>query len=758
MPMRTLSGTAGLGALCAVLGIAGEAGAVVPHRTEHHLSSSNGRASIAFDATTNRVNQFLEHPYRFPSAGSESRNFAFDAYPGIRVGGAGTWLSTVTPTSIEMIPGTGIIHVVRSVSGFTVDEYDFAPMGLTENASVMIVKVTRASGTGAIDAYSLFNYHLGSGSPAPGSDGENIAYNAAADALYEYGPSGVAMGYGSIGASSFHGASPQNPYDSLNAGANLANNAGTGGALSDAVGGLQTSLGNGAVGSTATAGWFTVLAADADALAAITRVRTWIAGRTADAILADEKTAWAAWLGAPPAGSTPREAALYLQSQANIRMAAVTEPGKSSGQILASLAPGKWNISWVRDMAYATVALVRSGHYAEAKNALSFQMGATVGAYATYVKSPYQISVVRYFGNGTEESDSNADGPNVEFDGFGLFLWALDEYVRASNDTVSLASWWPVVKSNVADVLVHLQEPSGLIAADSSIWEVHWNGKQRHFAYSTITAAHGLCSAARLATKASDAASATAYRTAGASARDAILASLRAPDGTIAQSTEGLAAGVGWLDAGALEAINFGLIDPTRRTAKATIASLVRGLTPPSGRGFMRNDLGAWYDSQEWIFVDLRSSRPRALAGDSVGAASTFAWNVDQATENFLELSELHDRTTADYAGESPMVGFGAGAYVLALSERGVPVTPTCDAFASEPGASSDDAGSDAAANPEGGPRVNPTDAGSPVNGDATSPGGCGCVSAGAKTNEAGALVSLLGGLGLLLRKRKRVS
>ena len=305
MPMRTLSGTAGWGVICAALGITAEAGAVVPHRTEHHLSSSNGRASIAFDATTNRVNQFLEHPYRFPSAGSESRNFAFDAYPGIRVGGAGTWLSTVTPTSIEMIPGTGIIHVVRSVSGLTIDEYDFAPMGLAENASVMIVKVTRASGAGAIDAYALFNYHLGSGSPAPGSDGENIAYSAATDALYEYGPSGVAMGYGSIGASSFHGSSPQNPYDSLNAGANLANNAGTGSALSDAVAGLQTSLGNGAIGTTATAGWFTVLAADADALAAdadalaaITRVRTWIAGRTADAILTDEKTAWAAWLRA----------------------------------------------------------------------------------------------------------------------------------------------------------------------------------------------------------------------------------------------------------------------------------------------------------------------------------------------------------------------------------------------------------------------------------------------------------------------------
>ena len=79
---------------------------------------------------------------------------------------------------------------------------------------------------------------------------------------------------------------------------------------------------------------------------------------------------------------------------------------------------------------------------------------------------------------------------------------------------------------------------TGLIAADSSIWEVHWDGQQEHFAYTTITAANGLCSAARLASAAGDATDVTAYNAAGAAARDAILRSLRAPDGTIAQSLE----------------------------------------------------------------------------------------------------------------------------------------------------------------------------------------------------------------------------
>jgi GH15 family glucan-1,4-alpha-glucosidase len=417
-------------------------------------------------------------------------------------------------------------------------------------------------------------------------------------------------------------------------------------------------------------------------------------------------------------------------------MGQVVEPGASNGQILASVAPGKWNIAWVRDMAYATVALVRSGHLAEAKAALAFQMGATVGNYQQYVGAPYQISVVRYFGNGTEESDSNADGPNVEFDGFGLFLWSLDEYVKASNDTASLATWWPNVKSKIADVLVKLQEPTGLVSPDSSIWEVHWNGKQRHFAYTTITAANGLCAAARLAAKANDAASNAAYLSAGQKGRDALLPNLRTPAGALVQSTEGLAAGSGFLDAAVVEAINFGLVDPSRRTARASLASLQNGLVPPSGRGFMRSDVGDWYSSQEWVFVDLRASRALALQGNAQASADLFTWNVDQASENFRELSELHDRLTADYAGESPMVGFGAGAYLIALADRGAPVTPTCGAFAREP-ADPVDAGADAG-NPgsdDGGPVTTRPDGGAgsqPDGGDSNgatsdsgSSGGC---------------------------------
>lgn len=688
----------------AAVAFASTASAVAPHRSERYLPSSNGRASIAFDAQSSRVDLFLEHPYQnvsgpnpaAPSAPTvATRNFAFDTYPGIRVGTSASWNPSIAAGTVEMIAGTGIVHVTRSFNGVAIDEYHFAPIGLGEAASVMLVKVTRVSGSAAVDAFAIFNYHLGSaigGSNQPGTDGENIAYDSTNDAFFEWGPStGAAFGYGTIGAASTKH-STQDVYNTVNGGSDLTNTSGTGSAVNDAVAGFQASLAIPNVGDSAWAGWYTVDDLSADAEAAIGRMKTWVNGRTPAQILADEETAWSTWVTPPPAGASALEAALAKQAQAEIRMAQCSEGGASNGQILASIAPGQWNITWVRDMAYATVALAKTGHAAEAKRALAFQMNATVGGYQTQVGAPYQISVVRYFGNGTEESDSNADGPNIEFDGFGLFLWALSEYEKATNDTATLNAWWPAISTKIADVLVHLQEPSGLIAADSSIWEVHWNGKQKHFAYTTITAANGLCLASKLAASAGDSAKAAAYLAAGQKARDAILSELRAPDDTIGQSTESLASKTSWLDAAAIEAVNFGLVDPSRHTAAATVSSMKRGLVPPSGQGFMRNDDGAYYDSQEWVFVDFRAGHALDAMSDAL-APSLFLWNVNQAADNFDELSELHDATTADYAGASPMVGFGAGAYLISLADRGAPIAPACDAFAAEPGGGDVDSG-----------------------------------------------------------------
>jgi hypothetical protein len=712
--------------------VVASAGQVAPSRSEHFLPASNGIGAIAYDAVSESNNtgysitQFLQHPYRYPSTETTpTLNFGFSTYPGLRIGGPGSathaWMNTVAPMVIEYLPGTGIIHVRHVWSGLTVDEYHFTPLDLagstySENASVMAVKVTRTAATpaGTIDAYAIFNNHLGSDpnkTGIPGTDGEQSNYSAGNGAMYEFGNGPATIGYASIGAASHFGMDvdngANNPYGLLNSGADLTSNspasAVSGG--TEVVTGFENSIGDLAVNASGWAGWVTVLSPP-DGADHVGNVQKWIAGRSAQALVNAEVAEWASWITPPPAAAnaTSAEAAIDAQAQVILRMGQVREPGAPFGQVLAAVAPGAWNIAWVRDMAYSVAGLVASGHTTEAKAALQFQLSSTVGTYQSYVGYPYAISVVRYFGNGTEDSDSNNNGPNIEFDGFGLFLWSLDQYVTATNDTAFLSANWSTIKSKVADVLVNLQEPSGLIAADSSIWEVHWMGQQRHFTYTSLTAANGLCAASHLASLMKDSGDQASYLAAGQKTRDAIVASERAADGTLAQSTEGLAIGSLWLDSATLEAINFGLVDPAGRTAHATLASMLNGLVPQSGRGFMRSDVGDTYSSEEWVFVDLRSARAFELTGDTTTANNTFAWNVAQAADNFGELSELHNPVTAVYDGQSPMVGFGGGAYALRLATRNTPATIACGAYAVEPiadggaGGGTSDAGSDSGA------------------------------------------------------------
>jgi len=102
---------------------------------------------------------------------------------------------------------------------------------------------------------------------------------------------------------------------------------------------------------------------------------------------------------------------------------------------------------------------------------------------------------------------------------------------------------------------------------------------------------------------------------------------------------------------------------------------LWNGLT---GHGYHRNDDGGSYDEMEWIMVDLRIAtalRRDGRPGDVAAADALIAWVTAQARANFDLVPENLDPTTADYAGAVPMVGFGAGAYVLALWDRGA-VTP----------------------------------------------------------------------------------
>jgi MYXO-CTERM domain-containing protein len=684
-------------ALAVVLLGAAHAGAQ-PHHSFDEMTSSNGYGAITYDLATRRLDGFFEHIYRYPTSdttNTQTRDFLYDAYFGIRVGTAATWLTEVPLDEAGYVEGTGILRTVQTYRGLRVETFYFAPWGLARPGLALVVRVTNPSGTasGALSLFSIHNLHLGSGRPETGFDGEHISWDAAAGVYTETGPSGAAAACLALTAPSRHACSPNNPWDAVRAGSDLTNTDDSG-TVSDAVSGFQWDVGPLSAGAAVARGIVLGLDPAGGAAALAAAVRTFAAGRGEEALLGAEQDGWTSWHFDPPflAALSPAELAVWRQSVAVLRMAQVREPAPSLGQIVASLPPGQWNISWVRDASYAAVALVRSGHFTEARDALKFMLDAAADGYETYVGRPYRLSVTRYFGNGTEESDWNADGPNIEFDGFGLFLWALEELVTAWDDPW-WEPYWTAIREEIAGVLVALQDPAtGLIAADSSIWEVHWNGRQKHYAYTSLAAARGLCAAAHLARRLGDTATAAAYESASLAVRDAVVEHLVDAGRSLAQSWEELTAGSGYRDAAVVEALNWGLVRPDGPIGNATLDSFLLHLRPPSGHGFFRNDDGGWYDNQEWVVIDLRAANAFRQNGRSSVADDLIAWITDQAGLNQNLIAELFEATTSNYAGAIPMVGFGAGAYILALADRAsaTVASPCCGDWPLEPGADAD--------------------------------------------------------------------
>ena len=546
---------------------------------------------------------------------------------------------------------------------------------------------------GATDGFTLFNFHLGDGTPdTPNANGEALRVAADGVSLIETGAGGGAMIY--VPLSPLVHADCDSVYTKVKNGQTLGDNRTCRG--TDTVPAFQTALGGSQNGWMGVALLF--VADDSQADATIAQFKTWLAGRAPEKLLADARAEWDAWRKPPQAAvalCTDNEKKLWRQSEAVLRMGQVREPvtatRKNYGMMLASLPPGEWHTGWVRDGMYAVVALARMGHHVEAKMALDFFLNAEpVSKFSSYVNGQtYKISVCRYFGNGEEEADySGQQTPNVEIDGWGLMMWAARQYVDASGDTAWLTSAtrlgptvYDTLLRGVAQPLLANIESSGIAKADSSIWEVHDQNK-KHFAYTTLTTIRGFCDMAQLAVKAGQAGDATNYRALSKKAHDGFLAAFLDPQGAIAGSLEGLSMNQ-YHDGAAVETFTFNIFKDSElsgQTARATL-SLINQLRVESG-GFKRNDDGkSSYDNNEWILIDMRMSDALWRAGrepDSIGVLQPV---IDKASANFFLLPELYNAVRADgavgkYAGSIPMVGYGGGAYVLTLLDRSGLVEP----------------------------------------------------------------------------------
>lgn len=626
---------------------------------------------------------FWDHTMRNPTASTSSEDRLWDLYPGLRVDGVGTWMNTVPETQVAYLEGTGILQVIQQVEDLEVTTHYFTPFqDGGERDLVAVVTVRNVGSTPhTVDLYSLQNAHV---------DGEGHAsqenVRMAGTSVVEKGEEGALLHtpLGSARVAAAPSGTAENPWIRLHNGEDLGDEIQSG---DDVAVGFKWSFGSLAAGDSQTRGW--VLSWGEDSAALQQRVSAWLGGMDASALLQAEQQDWERWhsVESPPSKLNPSELALYRQSTAVLRMAQVR--GIGFGQILASLPPGIWNITWPRDQSFAIQALAASGHRKEAEAAVQFVLDGKAGSYASYLGiSDYLVSVARYYGDGTEESDGAScpdgsdAGPNVELDDFGLFLQAWAAAPVAGSETQ--------VQSGVVEPLQALMSPNDLLVADSSIWERHWNNcfpnGRKQFVWSSIQAAAGLAAVGAPSDR----------------LRGGLLSGVAVTensDGTcpiLASAPEEICTNCGPLDASGVELINLGLVRPESALARGSLDAWM-ALRAPSG-GFRRNDDGTgssnpypWYDDQEWIFIDLRM----AMALHSLATATEDA-ALQQSAEALLEhvtllgtanyglLPELVSDGTytpeddADHLGigqdpgqqaqgAMPMVGFGAGAYILAL-------------------------------------------------------------------------------------------
>ncbi len=142
--------------------------------------------------------------------------------------------------------------------------------------------------------------------------------------------------------------------------------------------------------------------------------------------------------------------------------------------------------------------------------------------------------------------------------------------------------------------------------------------------------------------------------------------------GVLAGSTEQLAKGKQYRDGATVEAVTWDLFKPTDPIAVATMKDF--SYLKTSLGGFKRlegsNDP---YDINEWILIDLRASDALRRVGRATEADAVLSWVTGQAAANFNLLPELYDVKTTNgaYTGSIPMVGYGAGAYIMTLLQRG---------------------------------------------------------------------------------------
>jgi GH15 family glucan-1,4-alpha-glucosidase len=380
-----------------------------------------------------------------------------------------------------------------------------------------------------------------------------------------------------------------------------------------------------------------------------------------------------------PGGITRSERALLEQSVSVLKMAQVSDEEVfplAKGQVLASLRPGVWSVSWVRDAAFAIGAMTKLGLYEEARKGLLFMLlAAPSNQYKHYIHTDgndygigvdYRISVTRYFGNGREESDyADNRGPNIEIDDFGLFLIALSDYVVASGDTAFFHQWQTVLETTVADAIVHNINEKDIIRPDSGPWEHHLPG--RSFAFTAGVCGVGLEKFAALQQRMGS--NYLPYLLAAQRLYRGVLHNMGYENRLIKGNAEDQSPSDHYFFDGATFELFAGGFIREKALFLSHIAAYDQELRVKVGEkaGYIRFNSSDAYENQEWPFAGLRVAVAQTIFGNRQEAKHLIGRVTNFARHNYHLIPEIVALQDGQYKGAVPMVGYGAGAYILAL-------------------------------------------------------------------------------------------
>jgi GH15 family glucan-1,4-alpha-glucosidase len=129
------------------------------------------------------------------------------------------------------------------------------------------------------------------------------------------------------------------------------------------------------------------------------------------------------------------------------------------------------------------------------------------------------------------------------------------------------------------------------------------------------------------------------------------------------------------VDGAVLEALNLGIVQD-RSVIDKTLVQTER-LKTASG-GYRRNLGLSDYEAHEFLLIDLNLARVYFKLGRKTEGANILATIVDKSCQDSGLIAEMYVSANdkgekggiGDPAGSIPMVGFGAGDFVITLSDR----------------------------------------------------------------------------------------